>query len=184
MVVLLVALLFEISPLRREKMSNANLRFAPIVGTVSGIEHVLVRRMEPAQKYDGSESSKKGENTWNWLCASTLPQDEGRIMYARRFRGTMVGNHFHPRCKNKDPERFMLVSGAVTFWFLDIFGKRKEETLVVNPETGIPILVTIPPYILHGMTVTSPFACFLEQQSTPFCAEESYSAEEFSLLEV
>jgi len=101
-------------------------------------------------------------------------------MIARRFASDEVGNHFHPRMPNKDPERFLLISGTVKFWFEDVHGLNR--TMDLDADISGPVEVIIPPYLIHGIIVQSPVAWFLEQQAESFDPAANYSREEFNLL--
>jgi dTDP-4-dehydrorhamnose 3,5-epimerase-like enzyme len=101
-------------------------------------------------------------------------------MIARRFAADEVGNHFHPRIPNKDPERFLLIVGRMRVWFKDVFGDVREE--VVDADVQGPTQIEIPPYILHRFIVLTETAWFLEQQRTAFRPEDNYTPPEFSHL--
>jgi hypothetical protein len=101
-------------------------------------------------------------------------------MIARRFAADEVGNHFHPRLPNKDPERFLLLIGRIKFWFKDLFGDIRED--VVDADADGPTEIEIPPYILHRLTVLTATAWFLEQQRIPFRPADNYSPADFQHL--
>jgi hypothetical protein len=148
----------------------SDIRTAPIVGEIPRVGEIKVRQFPP-----DDVSSPKGSNTWNWLYPTGA--SAGRTMIARRFAADEVGNHFHPRIPNKDPEQFLLLVGKMRFWFKDVFGNEREE--IVDADADGPTEIEIPPYILHQFTVMTATAWFLEQQRTAFNVEDNYTPAEF-----
>jgi hypothetical protein len=149
----------------------SELRFAPIIGDITSVSDVQTRLLPP-----NDPNSQKGRNTWNWLSPGA-----DRVVVFRRNKEGGAGNHFHSReHKSKDPEKFLLIEGEVTFWFKDLAGRNREVDLKAE-ETG-PVEILIPPYLLHGLVVKSEAVLFLEWQAGTFDPSFNYSVEEFDLL--
>lgn len=160
-------------------MGEHILRLAPLIGHVGGVSSVVVKS-HPCE----NPGTPKGSRTWNIVASSDMLANQGRVLIASRLRGEEVGNHFHPRVKNKDPERFFFLDGRIQFWFADAFGEKREETIMSDLRHGGPVMVELPPYILHGVRVLSEAAVFLELQEGPFEIAHNYTAEEFDLFKL
>src|SRR5690242_3832878 len=145
-------------------------RTPPIIGKVSCVSEIRIRCLPP-----DDIGSPKGANTWNWLFPDGV--SAGRTMIARRFAADEVGNHFHSRIPNKDPETFLLIMGTIQYYFKDAYGDIREE--ILDADALGPIEIEIPPYILHKLTILTQTAWFLEQQRTAFSPKDNYSSAEF-----
>lgn len=151
----------------------SELRLAPIIGVIPTVKDVVIKPFPP-----DNPDTPKGKNTWNWLFPENIA--EGRVVIVRRFKDAAAGNHFHPRAIDKDPEKFLLISGRLTFRFRDLFGGYLEKEL--DAERSGLIEVQIPPYVFHTVTVLSDYVWFLEQRTVAFDPKTNYSAEEFEFL--
>jgi hypothetical protein len=147
-----------------------DIRLAPLVGRLSRVSEVVVRPFAP-----DDPSTPKGANTWNLLYPDEIIS--GRTMVARRYRGQLVGDHFHPRHPTKDPERFLLIMGDIRFHFEDFEGNMR--VIGMNADRDGPLELHIPPYLLHRMEVVSETTWFLEQQADAWSPELSFGPEEF-----
>ncbi len=158
-------------------MTNMRLRKAPIIGEPSRVADVWFEVCKP-----DDPTSPKGSRTWNLLFDTDMQAGRARCMIAYRIRGEGVGNHFHPRVENKDPEIFVVLIGSVEFWFKDIYGEERTIPIAVNSQNINPVMIKIPPYLLHRINIVSPYAVFEEFQTGPFDPFVNYSAVEFELL--
>lgn len=156
------------------------LRLAPIIGDIENLGRVSQVKLLPMAPDD--RTSPKGSRTWNYIYQADAKAGEGRHMMALRVRGEQVGNHFHPRVTNKDPERFLLRDGWIEFWFEDLFGHKRVEPIHLDIRKNPPMVLIIPPYILHGIRVMGDVAIYDEIQTGPFNPEHNYDDKEFQHL--
>ncbi|MDO8518321.1 MAG: hypothetical protein Q7S26_03470 [bacterium] len=157
-------------------MPTNALRLAPVVGEFGRVREVRYERCKP-----DNPNIPKGARTWNHLFQTDMKAGLGRRMAAWRIRSEEVGNHFHPRTSNKDPEVFEFLLGDVDIWFQDIYGQELFGRIRIGLGEA-PVLCTIPPYVLHSFIILSDHALFEEFQTDPFNPEDTYSAAEFELL--
>jgi cupin fold WbuC family metalloprotein len=155
---------------------STQLRLAPLVEKPGSV--IDVRRMDCRPD---DPRTPKGSRTWNFIMPVTLHAHRGRRMLACRIKGEEVGNHFHPRVENKDPEIFIVIRGGVKFHFTDLFGDIRTEEIWVEGTTN-PVIITIPPYVMHQLEVLSDTLLFEEFQTGPFDPAANYSQDEFELL--
>jgi hypothetical protein len=151
------------------------MRVAPIIGEVPSVRDIRLRSLDA-----DDPSTPKGARTWNLLHPANATA--GRTMIACREQGEPVGNHFHIRTVDKDPETFLLIVGVIRFWFKDLHGAVRE--ILMDADALGPLLIEIPPYILHSVRIESPTAWYLEQQSEAYSTDKTYTAAEFDLLEL
>ncbi len=146
------------------------IRKVPIIGKIPTVKSVTWGHI-----YADNRKTEKGSRTWNLPFPKV--HNSGRTMVAQRLKGENVGNHFHPRCPQKDPEIFVIFLGSVHFWFKDVKGK--EVHVMANALIDGPVQILVPPYVLHGLHVLSDETWFIEQQSEAFDPAICYSPEEF-----
>jgi len=151
-----------------------NHRLATITEPVTTVASVISNNLKP-----DDPTTHKGSNTWNFPYPECT-QHTGQTAIFRRYKGDEVGKHFHPRCPNKNPEQFLLLNGKVEFWFRDLH--QGSRSLILDVEKSGPVIVLIPPYILHGLDVISNEVLFMEQQTEPWNPELTFSEAEFLLL--
>lgn len=87
------------------------LRLAPIIGELSNVSQVWIETCKPDDPHN--PLNPKGTRTWNHVFHNDITAGRGRLMRAVRVMGEEVGNHFHPRVENKDPEIFIFLHGDV-----------------------------------------------------------------------
>lgn len=119
----------------------------------------------------GNPNNDRGRRTWNW---------EKTAIYFRK-KDEVFGGHFHKGDDpSKNPERFLLLCGAVQVDLEDQLGGKR--TFAIFAGSG-PIKLTIPPYTLHTLTALED-CWFLESRVTPFNPEspDTYPKEDFKKL--
>ena len=118
--------------------------------------------------------NKKARTTWR-LNVHRFVQDG---IYFERDPEDEVGNHYHPRTPDKDPEKFFLLSGKMEFWFKDVHGGYR--TCSLDAADG-KIYLEIPPYVLHGIRVMT-HAIYIEFASEPYDPAHTKSEADFQAL--
>ena len=152
---------------------SVQLRLAPLVGLPSRVSDV---RCESCKA--DNPTIPKGARTWNHPFRVDMKAGESRRMLAWRIQGEEVGNHFHPRAPNKNPEVFEFLYGDIDVLFKDVYGDEHIERIRI--ELGqAPVLCTVPPYLLHRLVIVSEKALFEEFQEGPFDPDVNFTAEEF-----
>ncbi|MSU74832.1 hypothetical protein EXS57_03620 [Candidatus Kaiserbacteria bacterium] len=157
-------------------MTELKLRRAPIIGEPGRVGDI---QCFPCESDD--PSLPKGARTWNHPFRVNMKAGMGRRMLAWRIKGEEVGNHFHPRAPNKDPEVFEFLYGDLDVWFKDVYGQEHTEHIRIDLGEA-PVLCTVPPYVLHRLIILSEKALFEEFQEGPFDPHMNYSAAEFELI--
>jgi len=157
-------------------MQKQMLRRAPIIGEPGRVSEIRCVPCKP-----DNPSIPKGARTWNHPFQIDMQAGVGRRMLAWRLKGEEVGNHFHPRAPNKDPEVFEFIYGDIDVWFKDIYSLEHIEHIRIGLGEA-PVLCKVPPYILHRLTILSSHALYEEFQEGPFNPDVNYTAEEFELI--
>lgn len=100
---------------------------------------VSVSTLQPAN------NSERGKTTWEWKD----PRGHQITVYLR-YKGQHFAEHFHKGDDPaKNPDQFLLIKGKMSAVFKDLDGNTCETTFDATP--GNPVLITIEPWILHGM---------------------------------
>src|SRR3989344_485113 len=157
-------------------MPLQQLRRATIIGEPGRVSEILCAPCIP-----DNPSLPKGARTWNHPFQVDMKVGVGRLMLAWRLKGEEVGNHFHPRAPNKDPEVLEFLYGDIDVLFKDVYGAEHTEHIRIRLGEA-PVLCTIPPYILHRLIILSDKALYEEFQEGPFDPEVNFTSEEFELI--
>ena len=94
-----------------------------------------------------------------------------QVTYCERKQGVVVGNHFHQgKDPSKDPERLMLLSGALKMLVSN--GRQTLKTNLSREAENRCYEITIHPGIVHAFLPCTPIQ-FLEYRSTIFNPQQS-----------
>lgn len=154
----------------------STLRKVPLIGVPGRVGEAQYHLCAP-----DNPDIPKGARTYNHIVSADMKAGVGRRMLAWRLQNEEVGNHFHPRVENKNPEVFEFLYGDVDVNLTDVYGDTRIIEVRIPLGEG-PVLVTIPPYVIHSLTIRSAKALFEEFQSGPYDPASTYSAEEFALF--
>ena len=126
---------------------------------IPSVDQITIAEIPPADP-----TNEKGSLTWIHPLGKI---DDGSLATLVRTPKHEVGGHWHENIPNKNPEKFILLCGTMIFFFEDARGallvKKLEATLF-----GCKILLTIPPFIMHWVSIESDVAIFQEVQQEPF----------------
>jgi hypothetical protein len=117
--------------------------------------------------------NERGKRTWEWK----MP-DGRQVSVYRRLKGERFASHFHKGDDlSKNPERFLLVAGAMYAEFLDMDG---DEYVEIFDALQGPVELVIQPWVLHRMKALED-CLYVEYRVRPFDPEapDTYPAEEF-----
>ncbi len=138
-------------------------------------EYPSVRDVTMSKVWPADVTSEKGSKTWDVLHVA----GSDRTVVPVRDPGDLVGNHFHPAVRGKNPEKFIVFRGLISFWFEDVHGGYLP--MYIDTEFHGVVEVTIPPYILHGVDVVRQ-VWFIESGVGPYDPANTRSEEEFKAL--
>ena len=151
----------------RRQLLEITVRVLPTIPQhLPTVDQIDIRDLRPSDP-----TTEKGALTWNYPLGQI---NGGSLATLVRTPHHEVGGHWHEAVPNKDPERFILLSGTMVFTFEDAGGTRRVERLETTM-LGRKILLTIPPFIMHWVKVESDVALFQEVQQEPFQLTDNWS---------